>query len=300
MNPWFLAFEGLMLLFLGLGLRHAARTGQVFSLLVGVGFGLLLEWATIEQLQAYRYGRFALMLGEVPVAIGIGWGLIVYSARLYSDATDLPEWARPLLDGLLALGMDLSMDVIAIRLGMWDWGDGLRSEYFGVPWGNFWAWFWVVSSFSAGLRLCRGRWWAPLAALAIGLVVVGGTNALLVDGIPGPWHPVAVAVEIGAALLIVWRLRPRLVREVPWLALAVPLVSHTFFLAAGLLSGAVFEPPVLLALNLAVFAASLWAHARLGVRWSKDDDLSHARRVRRQPPGPRVPRGADRSADAGG
>ncbi len=58
-------------------------------------FGVLLEWATIRQLEAYRYGRFLIMFGEVPIAIGVSWGLIIYSARLFSDTTSLPGWPRP-------------------------------------------------------------------------------------------------------------------------------------------------------------------------------------------------------------
>jgi hypothetical protein len=37
-------------------------------------FGLLLEWATIQQLNAYEYGHFLVMLGSVPVVIGVAWG----------------------------------------------------------------------------------------------------------------------------------------------------------------------------------------------------------------------------------
>ena len=63
------------------------------------------------------------------------------------------------------------MDAVAIRLGMWDWGLGFTQQYFGVPYVNFWAWFWVVFSFSLGLRLLGHassqivRRWAPLGAL---------------------------------------------------------------------------------------------------------------------------------------
>lgn len=119
-NPYFLLFELLVfMMFLGC-LQHAWKIGmpKVWELIAGVLFGLLLELATIQQLQAYQYGRFTLMLGEVPIIVGVGWGVILYSVRLFTNATGLPEWARPIMDGLLALNIDLATDTLAIRLGM--------------------------------------------------------------------------------------------------------------------------------------------------------------------------------------
>ena len=164
------AFEFIMLGLLFFCLHHAFRKGRwagVWQLIAGVFFGLILEYGTIQQLSTYEYGDFLLKIGPLPISIGIGWGVIIYTARMVSDASNLPLWARPVLDGLLALNIDLAMDAIAIRLGMWDWGRGLSFEYFGVPYANFWAWFWVVFSFSLSLRMLEhlpgllGRWLAP-------------------------------------------------------------------------------------------------------------------------------------------
>jgi hypothetical protein len=126
LSPYLIGLEAVMLALFVVCMRHALSGGApaVAALVAGVLFGLLLEWATIQQLQAYSYGHFPVMLGGIPVAIGLGWGTIIYGARLFSNATTLPGWARPVLDGVLALNVDLSMDAIAIRLGMWDWGRG--------------------------------------------------------------------------------------------------------------------------------------------------------------------------------
>jgi uncharacterized membrane protein len=155
MTPYFIAFELIIYALFFLCLLHAWRSGSavVWQLIAGVLFGILLEFGTIQQLHSYSYGRFLIMLGDVPLPIGVAWGCIVYSARLFSEASSLPNWARPVLDGLFALNIDLSMDTIAIRLGFWNWAINTNSQFFGVPYANFWAWFWVVASFSAGLRL---------------------------------------------------------------------------------------------------------------------------------------------------
>jgi hypothetical protein len=280
-SPYFWPFEMIVLVLLLLGLRHAWQRGPhvAWQLVAGILFGLLLEWATIQQLHGYTYGRFTVMLGEVPLAVGVSWGLIIYGARLFSNAADIPRWGRPFLDALLALNIDLSMDAIAIRLGMWDWGQGLEFQYFGVPWANFWAWFWVVFFFSAGLRLLVrrkdwvGRWLAPFAAILIGLLGVLGTNALIVDVLwPIGLYEISIALVIGGASVLVVLLRPRLhLRSVPLLAVAVPAAFHLYFLIAGAISGVILEPPFLLAVSvlMAVLSAllhappvrALWSHA---------------------------------------
>ena len=269
-DAYFIVFELVVAILFFLCLRHAWQRGLpvVWQLLAGVLFGLLLEWATIQQLHAYQYGRFLLMLGEVPVAIGVAWGTIIYTARLFSDATSLPAWVRPVLDGLLGLNIDLAMDAIAIRLGMWDWGLGFERQFFGVPYANFWAWFWVVFSFSMGLRLLTrlpgwaGRWLAPPGAILAGVAGVLVTNRFIANLSSN--YSLYVAVVIGtlcAALLLVLTLRPALhIRPLAPEAAWVPLGYHAYFLAAGLLSGAALRPPFLLVVGLTMALAGVWLH----------------------------------------
>jgi hypothetical protein len=155
LNLYFLAFEILVLVLFLACLQNAWQRSSwvAWQLLAGVLFGLLLEWATIQQLDAYKYGCFLVTLGPVTMVIGVVWGTIIYSVRSFSDKTNLPEWARPVLDDLIALNTYLSIDSTAIRLGMRDWEKGFDYQYFGVPYNNYWAWFWVVFSFLASLRL---------------------------------------------------------------------------------------------------------------------------------------------------
>lgn len=197
------------------------------------------------------------------------WGVIIYSARLFSDASTLPRWARPVLDGLLGLNIDLAMDALAIRLGMWDWGAGLESQYFGVPYANFWAWFRVVFSFSMGLRLLSsnmnwlGRWLAPLGAIIIGVLGVLATNALISFVIAREWRMSAIILILSAALLCVLSLRPRFYQQpMPSLIFWVPFAFHLYFLLAGLSSGTIFEPTVLLLVSLVMMILSLYFHRK--------------------------------------
>ena len=268
------AFELMMYGLLVLTARHAWRTGGgwgLVRLLSGVVYGVALEAATIHQVAAYAYGRFWVMVTpEVPLAIGVGWGVIVYGARLYTQALALPGWLRAVLNGLLALNIDLAMDVVAIRLGFWDWGQGLDFQYFGVPWGNFWAWFWVVWGFTlvweTGTWRGLGRWLQPWVALGFGLLVVLGTNALFVFYLrPRGWDTAAVAVELLVALALA--LRSGFWRR--WRGCPHPLAAvvagafHGYFLLAGLLSGALLKPPVLLLPALLMLALAEVLYRRL-------------------------------------
>ena len=130
---------------LGLCIWHALHQGplrraRLIELCIGVLYGLTLETLTILQLHSYQYGHFLIMLGPIPLAIGVGWGIILYSAMAFADSLAFPSWAAPALVGLLGLNIDLAMDAVAIRLNMWHWlGYTGNQEWFGVPYANFYA-----------------------------------------------------------------------------------------------------------------------------------------------------------------
>lgn len=271
LSPYFIAFELMIYLLFVLCFIHAWRAGTavVWRLVAGVLFGVLLEYGTIQQLHSYSYGRFLIMLGDVPLPIGVAWGCIVYSARLFSEASSLAEWARPVLDALFALNIDLSMDTIAIRLGFWNWAINLHSQFFGVPYGNFWAWFWVVFSFSAGLRLVLAwkhplrSWLAPLGAVISGLAIVFLTNQLIymISNLSYTLYILLVVLVLAGALLLVLLLRPGLsVRAEPAPATWVPLSFHAFFLVAGAISGIYFRIPALLVVSLLMASIGVFVH----------------------------------------
>ena len=119
-NTYFILFEIVIYIQFALCLRHAIKhgTASLLKLFSGIAFGVLLELATIRQLNAYQYGQFMLMVLDVPLCIGVAWSCIIYAVMEFSDGSTLPYFTRPVLDGLLALNIDLAMDTIAIRLGL--------------------------------------------------------------------------------------------------------------------------------------------------------------------------------------
>lgn len=158
----FPVFEGSMFMLLALCLVHAWRRNRtaIPYLLGGLVFGVLLEYMEVAG-HSYVYGRFGLMVGraplDVPICIGAGWAIILYTGRLFSDGSRLELWPAAALDTLLALNIDLSMDVVAYRLHMWHWfwddtRHALTNQWFGIPYGNFNGWVTVVFFYSGFSR----------------------------------------------------------------------------------------------------------------------------------------------------
>lgn len=77
-----------------------------------------------------------------------------------SDQIGLEEWFKPILDAVLGLTIDLSIDAIAIRVdgGFWTWKNiplealPTFNGFFGVNYRNFIGWFLVILIFSYLLR----------------------------------------------------------------------------------------------------------------------------------------------------
>lgn len=270
-SPYFLLFELIIYIQFALCLRHALKHGTANLLKLGFGilFGVMLELATIRQLNAYEYGRFLLMVLDVPLCIGVAWSCIIYSAMEFSDASSLPIFLRPVLDGLLALNLDLALDAVAIRFGFWDWGQGLQTQYFGVPYANFWAWFWVVFSFSLGYRLLSqnktwvGKWLSAPLAFIIGLAGVLGTNAFIVFIVPPQIRSGLIFLTLASALGLILLKRPSLYqRPVDPLAFWVPFLTHAYIMVAGLISGILFDPIYLLIVGIVMLVISFYLHRR--------------------------------------
>jgi hypothetical protein len=225
--------------------RQAWNSGRryVFMLIGGVVFGLLAEalgasprtvgvgfentfsvmFARHGKTPAdfgYLYGDFVFMVfgGAIPVCIGVGWAVILYTAhRTVIRLGALPVAGRPLVAASLALTLDLIMDPVASNLcasvancvpssgapidlgrglGMWYWIDAGPGNFhiFDVPLPNFMGWFLVIY-------------------LAIGLTISVWSMAIKAGWVDptrkpqtGPWwkDAVVVAAIVAIALVLCW------------------------------------------------------------------------------------------------
>lgn len=156
------------------GLRQSMRSGRTraFEFALIAVYGIILEYLDMKFFKSYHYSPdFLLSVHGVPVSIALLWAVIVAGSMAISDATGIPVTARPFLDGVLAVWIDLALDAIAIRMGYWSWRIPLNEGWFGVPAGNLYAWIWVAFFYSVLARAVRAliekdrRWTAAYIAV---------------------------------------------------------------------------------------------------------------------------------------
>ena len=272
MSPYAVLFECLAYGLFFACVWDARKQGKFFVVeLLWTGlYGFLLEWLTIKQLHAYHYGAFLLMIDGAPVAVALGWAVIIYTAMRFSSSTLLPQAVRPLLDALLALNIDLALDAIAIRLGMWFWtGVAFDQQWFGVPWANFWAWFVVVWSFSALVRAFRSwqlhairRWLYVPAAMLLSLLIVIVSSELYRSMSSVSSHAAASLFLLAGSVAIVLRARLHVMEDgsSQRIILIVPLLFHSFALIAGFSTGIFAQQPALAVIGIVMLVVSLLVH----------------------------------------
>jgi uncharacterized membrane protein len=257
----FPAIELDIFLLLALCFVHAWRSrrhGAVPYLLGGFAFGLILEYLEVLS-HSYTYGHFWIMLGrapfDIPVCIGAGWAVILYTSRLFSDALRLPMLGAAALDTLLALNIDLSMDVVAYRMHLWHWNwkfphqNPLTSQWFGVPYGNFTGWITVVFCYSLFSRLFE----RPLTRranagilrftfVALLALIASQTVLLFTESFLFGWMSRTLHITSGKRLTLFvvillvlaiagWTKRTRPAFPIPAIATWVPCWFHLFFIA---------------------------------------------------------------------
>lgn len=247
-------------------LRHAIqeRGGSVWKLAAGIIFGLALELFSIWQYQGYSYGEFTLMILNVPLVIGVAWGNQLYAIRLYSDTTDLPARAKPVLDALLIILLDLIVDPMAIRLGFWRWrGLALDDQFFGVPFGNLLGFFCLMVAYSGTLRLVRNRESWKWRLVGPALAILSGLMTLIVTGPLIGLAPVqrlvpavTVTTLLGASGYIILK-RPQFERSANVATVSVLILSSAYYVITGLVSMTILDPPALLLVGLTVLLCSI-------------------------------------------
>jgi carotenoid biosynthesis protein len=256
---------GVLALF-GIALYRSARLGRarLLELVTAVVFGLLLEEGDILIFGTYRYNEHWFLIDQVPVAIALCWALIVFSAMNLTDALGIDERIAPLADALWAILLDISLDAVAIRLGMWRWTIGLNAGWFGVPWSNFYSWLGVVASFSFFARWVRQRdtrqlLWQCLAPIVsyVGLLLTILPYSILANmyfrraGVE--WLLFAIPFAAIVMITLAGIVRDNVPRDSPDRFLAtVRYLIHAYFLWALVGAGIAGQLPILLYVSVAM------------------------------------------------
>jgi hypothetical protein len=282
-NPTFLGLEIGAAMFFGGAALAALRRGRLpfLELISAAAFGILLEEGDQLIFQTYHYNPdWVLEIDRAPVVIGLTWALIIAGAMRITDALGVRRRYAPVVDSLLAISLDLGFDAIAIRMGLWTWvGVDATDGWFGVPWGNFYAWLFVILGFSLVTRWLRQvarqrpaiEWLQLLVPLpAFGLLLIGLVPFIALksalDPAPGGGgilFLVSLAAFAGVSAWAVFgpdRGHPdgeRLAILDIRLATLTRVAIHGFFLVALVAMGLAFELPILLLLALLLLAAEV-------------------------------------------
>ena len=282
MNPDYLLLEvSATAFFIGAAVA-ALRRGRLpfFELISAATFGILLE--ELDQLifRTYHYNPdWTLAIDRAPVVIGLTWALIIAGAMRLTDALGVRRRYAPVVDSVLAISLDLAFDAIAIRMGLWTWvGIGPTDGWFGVPYGNFYAWLFVTLGFSLLTRWLRDaasarpalEWLQLLVPLPAFMLLIAGLTPFilakpLIDSAPGGGGPLFAVAMLAFLAVTVWAVvydrgapdgsRTAILdlRLATWTRVAI----HGYFLAALLAMGLADDLPVLLVVAIALLLAEL-------------------------------------------
>lgn len=271
MVEWsFPVFTALSVVLVGICGVHAGTDRRRLGMLAsGVVYGVILEQLTIIGFDAYSYpvASYLVTVADVPIAIGLSWAAILYTGILTARRGGLSGIAVPLFVAVFALHIDLALDVVAIRVGYWEWAE--PGGWFGVPLGNFVGWYWVAFSFAGWWELVdgRGRELLPTPAATVGGIAAASAGLIGMLYVydwylwPGLGQLVPFLAPIVLSLVVVARAGWRPHRASP-LVVAVPVLLHLFFLGLAVWFGMGLR---IVVLGLVMLGVGVGIHAPPGV-----------------------------------
>jgi len=137
--------------------RAALGTRRALGELLSLGlYGFALERVSMSVFGSHRYGRgWTLAPLGVPVAVALVWAAVISSALTLAARRGLrPALVRALGAALFAVTLDLTIEPVAVRRGLWQWTP--PGPWLGVPIGNFVGWTVIVAAYAVGAERWAG------------------------------------------------------------------------------------------------------------------------------------------------
>lgn len=198
MAIWIITFEIITFCFFILAIILALKNKSYRSLstiIAGAIFGVILEYVNIFLTEGYKYSQdFIFQVGRepfnVPIMIGLAWGLLLESSHKISESFHFPIILRTIFEATFVVSVDLFSDIVAVRLdgGFWIWAGHTidttitNTNFMGIAYHNFYGWYFVVFLSSLILHLFDAKYdKSTLTVLIIrALVCIIGSEILLV------------------------------------------------------------------------------------------------------------------------
>jgi len=119
-----------------------------------VAYGFAVEWTAIAVFASHRYAEgWRLAPLGIPVAVAAVWAALILSALALVGRLGLATpLARAAGAALLGIALDLLIEPVAVRGGLWAWTP--PGQWLGVPVGNFVGWAVIVGAYAFGAE----RW----------------------------------------------------------------------------------------------------------------------------------------------
>jgi hypothetical protein len=160
-----------------LGTRRAA--GELLTL---AAYGFALERISMSVFGSHRYApEWILAPMGVPVAVALVWAAVISAALALAARRGLrPAWARALAAALFAVTLDLTIEPVAVRRGLWEWTP--PGPWLGVPIGNFVGWIVIVAGYGIGAERWAGGGRFAIEAVRRLLLAAAALAALVMVG----------------------------------------------------------------------------------------------------------------------
>jgi hypothetical protein len=172
---------------LALAFDHARRALGPGRALVETGalvaYGFALERLAIVVFASHDYGSaWRLAPSGVPLAVAVVWAAVILSALALAARLGRPPGiARAAAAALLGISLDLLMEPVAVRSGLWRWTP--PGGWLDVPIGNFIGWAVIVGVYALGAE--RQAATTDLRRVGLGrvLLALGSMAALVAVGL---------------------------------------------------------------------------------------------------------------------
>ncbi len=166
--------------------RRALGSGRAAAeLLALVAYGYGLERTAIAAFASHDYGHaWRSALGGVPVAVAVTWSAVIVAAMALASRLARSAIGRAAAAALLGISLDLLMEPVAVRAGLWSWTP--PGPWLEVPAGNFVGWAVIMGTYTFGAE----RWGGPgsLAAQAARRLALGGTAVGVLLAVGTVWR----------------------------------------------------------------------------------------------------------------
>ncbi|MFM7007097.1 MAG: carotenoid biosynthesis protein [Flavobacteriales bacterium] len=144
-GPYKSFFVGLsffhLLLSFGILLLGRHKQSSTLWLFIGCAFaiGMLVEWIGVHTgllFGTYKYGAvLGPKVASVPLIIGVNWAMLSIVSAALLATLKLNFWLEVVVSALLMVFLDFLMEPVAIKLGFWNWKNGV------IPFYNYVCWF---------------------------------------------------------------------------------------------------------------------------------------------------------------